>query len=466
MGRVLLAIFLSLLIAGCDMDDFVQQPHVTSVNPENKSENVESDTTVQVQFSKEMDKAKTNEAFSLSADDSGDIDGFFSWSEDGKTMTFTPREGLTSTQRYTIRVSTDAEDNEGSDLEEELVSTFSLTDDVQSPVLESYTPIQDSTGNSKDIPVILTFSEPIDVNTIYDGVEISPAVQGYFSWNSDRTTFTFTPLYGYNYGVTYAVTVNESIRDSNGITLKEDVNFNFTVGDDFEKPEISRIYQDLSVDVDLDENLIISGCEKDASIVIEFSEVVEKDTIESAISFSPSIEFYITESAVSGCSMARINFTENLQSEEIYTLNISDSILDLQNNELTGEYRFRFITDGINSLRPDVDKIGDVANPNWTFGVVQTLTYSDTLHENISVTFTKPVNPLTLSLNVTTVAGIGISPEVVNIGWNSDKTVLTFGLDGVTKENIYKIILRGGSSGIQDSNENFMEEDFVQLIEF
>ncbi len=465
MKHILSLVILILFIAGCDAADFVKQPEVTGVSPDNGSVNVASDTVVKVAFSHEMDRVKTNESFSLSAEDSGDVDGFFAWSADGKELTFTPRQGLTSSHKYTIRVSIEAEDTNGSDLKDELVSSFRLNNDSQAPSIERFSPAADSTGNLTNTAVTIVFSEAVDLNTIYDGINISPAVEGYFSWNASMTEITFTPLYGYNYGVTYTVDVSESVRDTSGIKLRNPRSFSFTVGDDFVKPEIIRVYQNLPVSLDLDQSLVISGCEKNYPFVIEFSEIINTENLASSISFSPSVNFYVTTSNISGYTVATVNFTEDLNSEEVYTLNISDSVCDMQNNELVKSYRYRFITDGTNSQRPVVTAIGDSIG-GWPIGEVKPLLISGSLYDNISVEFSREMNPVTLSIDVRNVSGKGSSPEVVNIQWDSTRKILTFGIDGVSSVNTYKIVIDGGSSGLADSTGNRMKEDFVQIIEF
>jgi len=45
-------------------------------------------------------------------------------------------------------------------------------------------------------------------------------------------------------------------------------------------------------------------------------------------------------------------------------------------------------------------------------------------------------------------------------------TRVKFGLYKVVEGNTYRITVKGGKSGLRDTNGNYMKEDFIQLIRF
>lgn len=461
-----------IFTAGCFADMGFKRPEVISVTPSHNSTLVPDSTVITVNFSKSMDTVRTNNSFSLSSE-SGGIEGIFLWENKGKTLTFTPREKLPLSGSYTVRITEEAEDTEGNDLKEEYASKFYINGENSSPYVLLYSPAANTTGNPVNTQVIILFSEPVDLNSIYDGISISPATQGYFSWNTGFTEIRFTPLYGFEYCVTYTVNITETVLDMSGNSLREPLVFSFTVGNDFIKPSVA-VYQDLAVPLNFTEPVVTHGAEKDRRIVLNFSEIINTENLRSSVSISPSVEFYISSTVIAGATVAYINFTENIESEETYILRISSSITDMQSNPLVKDYRFVFVTDGAGSIAPAVSSIGDLNIPSvWIMNEIQPLTIipaTPLLYPGIVIDFTVEIDPLSLSIYTETVAGGGITPTIVNIDWPGlpfvQFTRLQFGLYNVLAGNIYKIVIKGGSNGLRDMNGNYMKNDFIQMIRF
>ena len=466
-----------IFITGCFADMDFERPEIVSVYPSHNSTLVPHDSGVIVEFSKGMDTVKTNNEFSLSGD-SGNVDGTFSWSDGDTRLTFIPR-GNFLPEKFTLRITKGAEDKEGNDLKNEFISFFYISGERGSPVVSSYSPGANTIGNPRNSSVVINFSEPVNLNTIYGGISVSPSIQGYYMWNSgadDSASITFTPLYGFDFGVTYTVTVSDAILDVSGNRLRDPVTFSFTVGDDFVKPGVT-VSQDLTPPLAFDESHVTHGGEKNRRIILRFSEIIKTDNLRSAVTISPSSVFYISSETTGGATTAYINFAENLLSSEIYTLRISSSITDLQNNSLIRDYRYVFVTDGVNSLPPVVNEIGNQnpVTPRWLKGdiqmlALQTLPLNPLLYPDIVVDFNHDINPHSLSIHAETAAGIGGSPTVINIDWPDGPpakfTRLRFGLYNVQSGNIYKIVIKGGKNGLKDMNGNFMKNDFIQMVQF
>lgn len=480
--KKILYLLLSLMVSLCCYDDY-SMPCVLSSVPGSNEISIDPRAQVTVTFSKSMDRVKTANEFSLSSK-SGEVSGSFSWSGNDSVMTFVPSEPLSRATKYTIRITEDAEDSKGNDLRDEFVSSFYTAGDDLKPRVESFSPSADSIGNTRETIVTLVFSEEMDPGTIYDGLSVSPAIEGLYEWNSNCTVATFRPLYGFSYGITYTVSVNTSIKDAAGNSLDEDHNFNFTVGDDFIPPELT-VYQENSTRLYFDENFQTHGAEKNGGIVLEFSEEVAADKIVEAVSLSPAAVFYIRTDTIGqdGLRRTRANicFTENLESEQIYTLRVSSVITDLQMNNLERDYRYVFVTDGASSLSPYVIRMGQahlIDTDPWRMNDIEILPlevneYGNAvkLYDDIVIDFSSAINPLSLEISVDLLTGDAGSPSVVNIEWpevvqGERFTRLGFGLYGVSPGKTYAIRIRGGSSGLRDKSGNFMKDDFVQIIKF
>lgn len=469
-----------VLLSGCYGDDMFERPTVVSVSPEGGDSSVLHDSRIVVQFSSSMDTVKTNEEFSLSSG-SGRADGYYQWSGDCRTLTFTPKQYLAMAEKYTIRVTGSAEDSRGNDLKDEFISTFYTGGDLGRPAVLSYSPAANSIGNPESCAVTIVFSEPVLMNTVYSGISISPSVEGIFTADADGAVVTFTPRYGFSFGNTYTVNISAGVKDEAGNPLLVPAAFRFTVGDDFTKPVLSA-YQLLDPHLLLSESHIVSGAEKDGIIILDFSEEIITDNLESAVSISPAADFFVSCETVaeSGITFTRgkINFTENLSGEETYTLRINSTVKDLQNNPLDHDYRFLFRTDGPGSIRPVVVSIGDMQSDYeidvWSHGTIPVLNWGKSgltgLYDEIGIEFSNSINPSTLIIRVERAAGDGGTPSAVNIDWpasvNPAFSKVKFGLYKVLEGNTYRIIIKGGKNGLRDYSGNYMKDDYMQLVRF
>jgi hypothetical protein len=454
--------------------DFTQ-PEIISIYPSNLMTNVENDVVIEVRFSREMDTVKTNNSFSLSSA-SGMVSGYFRWSDSGRRLSFEPKKILNDSEMYTITITTSAEDKDGNDLKEATTSVFYVNTDLNSPEIQSHSPASNETGVLPDLSdlsppgyITIIFSEAIDPDTLYDGITISPAVQGTYAWDVTQQIITFNPVYDLNYGTTYTVTISESLTDISGNPFLEQYSFNFTVGDDFEKPEVLSVYQDLPApgNYNWTENGVNDEIEKDQDIIIAFSEEIAVDTLYDAITISPSCDFYIDTNATN--DQAVIVFNSPAESETNYTLTISSTVTDLQGNNLIKEYVYQFYTDGVNSIRPEVVEINDPIEGVWPLGEIVSLNIFNP-YVDIHAVFSAEMIPSSITIVAERVIGDAGNPVIINPDWPDTAPgrfrVYEFDLSGLLAGNIYKLTLKGGSDGARDIYGNCMKDDFVQYIRF
>lgn len=492
MIRTAMFIGLAVLISSIACCDTISeslgfsQPEVVSVNPERFASGVPAGTSVRIVFSKDMDSAKTNQAFSLTSE-RGSVQGYFHWA-DGRTIIFTPKETLADNM-YTISLSTAAEDSEGNDLKEGVESVFYVNADLTPPQVISHTPARDATGihpAPETDPVLYTgsfirisFSEAMDIDSLYSGFTISPSVQGLFQKNATHTEVTFDPVYDLDYGTTYTVTLGTSISDINGNTLREAYVYSFTVGDDFTRPSLTSVYQQdgASTLPPWIEDTDNSGGEKSWDIVLTFSEPVSRESAYDAITISPSSSFHIESPALS--STITLKLDEPLESETAYTLKVSPSLTDANGNPLDREYRYRFITDGAGSTRPHVSCITDTRlgfidpyTPDtydcWAAADIEPVTAYGA-GEYVYILFTKEIDPVSINLSAVRAYGAGSGiPEISNMDWPAiipgKFRIYSFALSGFIPGDTYRLTVRGGSSGLRDSAGNTMKQDYVQYF--
>ena len=77
-----------------------------------------------------------------------------------------------------------------------------------------------------DEPLRLTFDQPMDRQSLEQSFQISPPVQGTFTWRDQRTVL-FQPARSFERGTTYHVTIQADARNAEGRPLQEPVSFDF-----------------------------------------------------------------------------------------------------------------------------------------------------------------------------------------------------------------------------------------------
>ena len=99
----------------------VTRPSVTSFAP--VVTNATTSAIIQIAFSKSMNRASVEQAFSLS----GGMNGTFQWSSDSRSVTFLPSRSLAAGTTYTVVLATTATDVAGNQLLNPLTYQFSTT---------------------------------------------------------------------------------------------------------------------------------------------------------------------------------------------------------------------------------------------------------------------------------------------------------------------------------------------------
>jgi len=121
-------------------------------------------------------------------------------------------------------------------------TTASVVDNT-APAVLSIMPPDRSTGIGPNNPITVTFSKPMDPNTLYQNMALfvgSTLYTNGVSLSPDSTTATFYSGY-LNYGTTYTVVIGPNVADISGNLLGTEVTSNFTtaVGDSTTHPTVT-----------------------------------------------------------------------------------------------------------------------------------------------------------------------------------------------------------------------------------
>ncbi len=201
-------------------------PQVISFTPQNGSTDVRLSSVIEINFDIPMDKSSVQNAFSVSPT----VSGTFNWSNNDKTVKFTPSAKLTKDTQYTVSVDTSAKTVFGVSLSNKLSFTFKTRKKLN---LVSFYPSDNSTDISTTVVIILTFDAPISVNTLGSNIFFKDADDNSVSLAADQSAFEkgqiiFWSVYPLEYNSQYKIILNSGIGDIDGLTLEENYEINFT----------------------------------------------------------------------------------------------------------------------------------------------------------------------------------------------------------------------------------------------
>jgi N-acetylmuramoyl-L-alanine amidase len=148
-------------------------PQVSRTVPEAGEEAHRFVDPIRIDFTRRMDRASTEAAFSIDPE----TEGTFQWSNNDFTMTFRPADTLFTMTDYTVTIAGTAEGHYGDgfdgDGDGEAGGDFVLTfrtgaADVTPPVLQAFYPSVNATDVPRNAIPTLQFDEPLDPATVTD----------------------------------------------------------------------------------------------------------------------------------------------------------------------------------------------------------------------------------------------------------------------------------------------------------
>jgi len=329
-----------------------------------------------------------------------------SWNADNTTLNLTHDVKFLPCTAYGFSIT-------GDDMFGQLLSNgsfpmpYNFTTVCTYPTVVDTSPTNSQDNVQLDAPIIATFSESMDNLSVMDsftynvGLTVYSKSNGTWAWNADNTTFTFTPNSPFQVHITYTVTLNSNVArglgdnhldgNKNGIPEGEptdDVVWQFTtvqVND-----AIPPTVQTVSPGRDA------TNVPKSMTVVVTFSEAMDKFSVEQAIRITESLfpyNFNWPDNKTVSFSLG-----PTLIFGTAYTVTIVSTASDLVGNHMVSDYDWTFT---IENWRGDVhgrvvdDADGSpISNATLTLDGTQTLT-----DENGNFTF-RNVEQGTYALNV------------------------------------------------------------------
>jgi hypothetical protein len=311
------------------------QPEVSNILPENNSIDVALSQQIRINFSKSMDKAKTQAAFSILPVAAT----VFSWQNSDSTLLIDFSTPLTAGTNYQLALSTEATDNNGLRLAQAYASGFSTIaasgpePEPDPTILVEYEPADSATPVDPFTPVILRFSAPINPDTL--SFEVSPTIAGDYTttWNDAGTEASIRFNSGYSSGFDYTFSVLSSTKDVYGKSITEPADFTFKAKTYSAARLLSIAPASGSANIRLD-----------SAFVLTFDRAMNTSSANEAITFTPPLPVDSTYQWSDADTRLTITPAANLLESQKYQLQIAQTALAADASELVASYQITWQT--------------------------------------------------------------------------------------------------------------------------
>ncbi len=166
-------------------------PTVAMIAPEPESILATTTRTLAFRFSRTMNRTLTAGAFSISPAPAGTPT--FGWASGDTELTIDWPETFPEGREVVASFSSAARDSSNLPLSGTTRFRF-FTRDAAPPAVAGAIPADGSSGNYRNAPILLTFSEPMNTAAVESAIRVSPATDGLtFQWDSTHTLLTITP---------------------------------------------------------------------------------------------------------------------------------------------------------------------------------------------------------------------------------------------------------------------------------
>ncbi len=190
-----------------------ERPRLADVSPYDGQNYVPAETDLTLVFSQPMDQRATEARFTLLDIEQNPVPGSIAW--DGTTMTFTPADPLTQGGVYIIRLDSGAPAATGdAAIDGGYFGQFTV---IEPPTVIQFSPQGPDVSPYQGLQI--TFTSPISVETLTQGLVITPSVKSYGAWPQEEATY-YVPT-SLEPSTAYTVTLTPDILGRDGDPLAE-----------------------------------------------------------------------------------------------------------------------------------------------------------------------------------------------------------------------------------------------------
>ncbi|MBF0407736.1 MAG: Ig-like domain-containing protein [Candidatus Riflebacteria bacterium] len=316
------------------------------------------------------------------------------------------------------------------------------------PVPEGFLPASGATNIASSTLISVLFNREmnrssININSFSLRKINGQKLPGIISNENEGKTFIFTPDLPLQYATEYFCTLSSTIKDLEGTTLSENVEWKFTTASAPDRIAPSVIYvSPFNGEMNVEPN---------ASITIKFSEPVRESSIAGNLVLKIGTEtLSISVSMNSQKTQAIIVPSASLNHSRQYTLTAGPGITDLEGNVMLSVFSSIFET----VAKPDVVPPSVVAvKPENGAELLP-------LNTKITISFSEPVIPESLTGSILLASGsISVAGS---ISMSSDKQIATFSPNSPLAYNSsYTVTVK---SGVNDFSGNSLISDYSSVF--
>jgi hypothetical protein len=383
-------------------------PTIVSTSPAANATGVPINQGIIAEFSEPVALSSVNSTtFTLSR---GAISISGTVTASGTIASFTPTGGLVPSSSYTATITTGVTDLAGNALATPYSFDFTTgaTPDTTPPTVLSTSPPPGAGNVPSNVPVTARFSKPMSPATINSStftlLKGNTPVAGTVSYANNVATFT--PSAALDLNTSFAATISTGVKDLAGNSMASSLVWSFTTSAnaDTTPPTVASTTPAAGA----------SSVSPTTTVTVQFSEPVAPSTVTGSTVLLKKGPVPVAGTVSVNGSTAVFTPAAPLDPATAYKATVTTGITDLAGNALTMDFTFGFTTAAAADTTPPAVTL--TAPVNGATGVG--------LNSALSVTFSKPMAPATISATSFTVAS-GSTPVMGSVSYSGTTAVFT-----------------------------------------
>ncbi|MBQ0002150.1 MAG: Ig-like domain-containing protein [Treponema sp.] len=280
------------------------------------------DDCITIQFSSSPDLSSCKKSISVTKD--GYSEYFTVYQQDDSIKIY-PIAKIEQNHNYCVTISTDTENSEGKNLNSIFKWNFTTKQDFEKLQILKYETM--TTG------IVFEFNKKINPASFSNSFSINPSVKNMIYFQNENTKASVIFLEPQKTNERYFIKISSGFNDIYNNKLEKDFTYSYLFNSINENTtyKVYNIFEsenhEISCNV-LNENIL-----NKSSFKIKFSNVIKADYINSAIKFTPPIDFTINKD-IENLRELTLTLNEIPDSQTEYILSIKNDIQDINNNPL------------------------------------------------------------------------------------------------------------------------------------
>ncbi len=275
-----------ILLNSCGIVDFTTSDSLKT-NPSDYNQVLEKNENIYVKFGFSPDHASAQAAFEVQ-DCIGRVGGTFTWEK--SVMTFHPQKDFSIARRYMLKYAGQVLDTSGKERTYNLYIPFYYVTKTDSYPVISMNPA-DGTVIQGQKKVVFTFSSGMDADTLLRSFSITPTIACSKEWNSSFTQLKVTPETAWKDHTVYTFAFSKDMCTKGGVSLPEKVSWVLYSVSGAKNPAVQSVCTVLNDGIKFPVVISgLSGIKGQNAIQITFSEEMDREKTEDALSVIPNIQ--------------------------------------------------------------------------------------------------------------------------------------------------------------------------------